>query len=392
MTIKHCNLSIAIISDYINPYIGGHSRNIYYLAKALRRVGCDITFYCLDDPLNRRVLLTESFKAYLVQKKFPTISSQFEIASKLKQFDKKYNIIHSNSLFGFPYLFEGGKPFIAHIRASQLRLAKVSMNEMIYFGIFKSLKESSKFLLTSVIEKYVVEKCDMIFANSKETAAALVQDYKIQLGKIKIVPNGVEVPSIANGDRIRKMYNLENKKILLFVGHLDFSKGIYRLIKIMEKIAMKRSDVVLLLVGGGKFENVVRKYASRMKNIIPVGHILGDELWDFYAAADLFVYPSAPGTTLLEAMASAKPFIVYYTSKDNTPGVPMDIIKRERIGEILFDTDLSELLEVICARIDDYYWLQEQGQRAADLVKKYFSWDIIARRVVQYYKELLDKY
>jgi len=46
MNIK--SLNISIFSDYINPYWGGYSRNIYILAEMLQKKGINTSVFCIN--------------------------------------------------------------------------------------------------------------------------------------------------------------------------------------------------------------------------------------------------------------------------------------------------------------------------------------------------------
>ena len=209
-----------------------------------------------------------------------------------------------------------------------------------------------------------------------------------------MVHNGVDTEFFLKGDGewIKERYKLEDKKVLLCVTHLDVGYKINRLLSTMEIIAKKRADIVLLLVGGGALENEVRgsiKKRGLSKRVILTGHIRDDHLADFYAAADLFVYPYSPGTTILEAMAASKPFILYYKSKDEPPGVLSDEIMNKKIGKVIKDNNISVFAEEIINHIDNNEWLLQQGKRGLQYVKEELSWSEIADEVIKYYEQII---
>jgi len=164
------------------------------------------------------------------------------------------------------------------------------------------------------------------------------------------------------------------------------------LLSAMKIIVEKRKDIVLLLVGGGKLENDVRNDIIRRglsKSVILTGHINDDHLADFYSSADLFVYPYSPGTTLLEAMAASKPFVLFYKSKDVPPGVPLERISKKKIGKIIKDDSVAVFAEEIINQLDDNEWLLKQGQKGFLFVNDELSWSNIADEVIQHYEKII---
>ena len=377
----------------VNPNRFGSSRNNYYLAKALEEKGCRVTVFCPDDQANRGIDVN---KIYISGKRWsfiPNIVPQsFKVAKRAREMENEFDIFHSNCCFGFPYAHNRNKPFVVHLRAIALKTLKTSISE----NFLKTLSQHQipYQAVMWLIERYTIKNSDLVFCNSKETAIEANNVRGVNSSRIKVVHNGVDTEFFLKGDGewIREIYELENKKVLVCVTRLDTDKRINRLLSTMEIIAKKRTDIVLLLVGGGVLENEVRgsiKKRGLSKRVILTGHISDDHLADFYAAADLFVYPYSPGTTILEAMAASKPFILYYKSKDEPPGVPSDEIINKKIGKVIKDNNISVFSEEIINHIDNNEWLLQQGKKGFQYVKEELSWSKIADEVISYYKQFI---
>lgn len=392
--------SVGIFADVVNPNMFGSSRNIYYLAKALEEKGCKVTVFCLDVPPNKKIDLN---KIYVSDERWlgfmPCISwigdpRHFRIAKKAREMESEFDIFHSNCCFGFPYASNRNKPFVVHLRSIALKTLKNLLSDHFLRTLYNRqvIYQSALWL----VEKYTTKNSNLVFCNSKGTAIEANKVLGVYPNKIKIIYNGVNTEFFLRGndEKIRERYDLEHKKVLLCVTRLDIEKrmGISRLLSTMEVIAKKREDIVLLLVGGGELEEEVRgsiKKRGLSKKVIITGHITDDHLADFYAAADLFVYPSSPGTILLEAMAASKPFILYYNSKDVPPGVPLDKIANKKISKIIKYENISVFAEEIINRIDDNEWLSQQGKKGFQFVKEELGWSKIADEVINYYKQII---
>lgn len=388
--------SVGIFASSVNPNLFGSSRNIYYLAKALEEKGCRVTVFCPDDQANRGIDVN---KIYIPGKRWsfiPNIVPQsFKVAKKAKEMENEFDIFHSNCCFGFPYAHNRNKPFVVHLRTDSLKLLnflKPLMSDDFFNPHFFTMIPYR--MTIWMIQKYIIRNSDLVFCNSKETALEANKVLGVNPSRIKVIYNGIDTEFFlkGNGKRIRERYNLEDKRVLLCVMRLALSKGINRLLSTMEIIAKKREDVVLLLVGGGELENEVRATITKKglsKRVILTGHINNDHLADFYAVSNLFVYPSSPGTILLEAMAASKPFVLYYKSGDVPPGVPLDKIIDKKIGIIIKDKNISVFAEEIINHIDDDEWLSKQGKKGFQYVKEELSWSKIADEVIKYYGQII---
>ena len=393
--------SVGILAELVNPNMFGSSRNIYYLAKALEEKGCKVTVFCTDIPPNKEVDLNKIYisngRGWGFIPMVPWISDprHFRAAKKAREMESEFDIFHSNCCFGFPYAGNRNKPFVVHFRSLALKTLRSSISEK-SFSLLKPYHQRQILWQKTcgVIEKYAAKKSDLVFCNSQETALEANKVLNVNPNKIREVYNGIDTEFFLKGDGegIREKYKLKDKKVLVCVTRLDLSKGISRLLSTMGIIAKKREDIILLLVGGGRLENEIKdtiKAEGLSKRVILTGHVTDVYLADFYAAADLFVYPSSPGTILLEAMAASKPFVLYYKSTDVPPGVPLDKIKDKKIGEVIKDENISVFAEEIINHIDDNKWLSQQGKKGFQFVKEELSWSKIADDVIKYYGQII---
>lgn len=116
---------------------------------------------------------------------------------------------------------------------------------------------------------------------------------------------GIFFPIVQDERRIRTMYgkalnisneyidkyNIEKKKIILFVGRLAKEKNIDLAIKAFIKGNFK--DTCLIIVGSGKEESHLKELASNNDNIIFTGRLEGLALYAWYNIAELFILPSS---------------------------------------------------------------------------------------------------
>ena len=115
---------------------------------------------------------------------------------------------------------------------------------------------------------------------------------------------------------------------LLYVGRISCDKNMDFLVETYEKIAGRRQDVHLLVVGDGPYLAELRRKA-RTQRITFAGRIAHGDLPAIYAASSLFVFPSVTdtfGKVVLEAHACGLPAIV------SDAGGPQEIVVHGKTG------------------------------------------------------------
>ncbi|MBI2207992.1 glycosyltransferase family 4 protein [Candidatus Woesearchaeota archaeon] len=118
------------------------------------------------------------------------------------------------------------------------------------------------------------------------------------------------------GDSIIKKYNLENKKVFLYVGRIAPHKRIEVIIKSFIDRKEHGPESKLIIVGGNSGFNRYYKKLRRMadKDVIFTGFVPDEELPYYYAACDVYVTASSWecfNIPVAEAQACGKPVIAF---------------------------------------------------------------------------------
>jgi phosphatidylinositol alpha 1,6-mannosyltransferase len=111
---------------------------------------------------------------------------------------------------------------------------------------------------------------------------------------------------------LRERLGVSSDSVLaIYVGRLGAEKGLDVALAAMHEVnRATRVPVRFAIAGNGPFGEMARRLAPR--DTIFTGRLTGSALSEFYASADLFIFPSATdtfGNVLLEAMASGLPVI-----------------------------------------------------------------------------------
>ena len=184
-----------------------------------------------------------------------------------------------------------------------------------------------------------LNKFDFVFSNTTASKVMLNKRWHVPEDRIKVIYNSFLPDYVERINRIdkrdieslRKRYNIENKKVVLYVGRFITLKGIHSLIEALDYFPGK--DLKLVLVGDGKMrkplENLVKK-KKKKDQVIFTG--MQTDTAPFYKMADVTVVPSARepfGNVNLEAALAESPIIA--TKIDGIP----EIIPDDRFGYLL---------------------------------------------------------
>lgn len=196
-------------------------------------------------------------------------------------------------------------------------------------------------------------KSDRIIAVSKTVETELQNYFRISAHKIIQLYNFVEpFNSVVKNDSLelrQKIGLSEDDRVLLFVGRINYFKGIDVLLSAFTHLAKKYPNLKLILVGQID-ELELAKMISKLKNVI---HIKPQkEVSSFYEICELVILPSMMESfpyTMIEAGLIRKPFI-----GSNTGGIA-EFIQHGENGLLVNPgdaTDLAEKIEsLLCDRV-----------------------------------------
>jgi glycosyltransferase involved in cell wall biosynthesis len=243
------------------------------------------------------------------------------------------------------------------------------------------------------IEKDAARKANLIVTVSRYSAHKLVELYGVDETKIRIVPNGVDLQRFKPTDVCEEVKDEigceKNQHVVLFVGRLVPRKGLHFLIEAAKDVLEKRRDVMFLVVGDGPLKNHLFSYSTEIgvsKNFIFLGDVDDQTLPALYNCADMFALPSVQegqGISLLEAQATAKPVVAFNVSAVS------EVVKNEETG-LLIKPDSTKLANAILCLLSNTSVREKMGRNGREFVRKNFSWDICAKRMLDVYTEALE--
>ena len=305
------------------------------------------------------------------------------IESLFKHLRKSYNpdIIHAFAATpdGYAGLMLARKyriPFVCSLMGSDINVYP-SYRPLSYTMTRKVLLESDRVIAVSNALK---DKAETIVLAKQE---------------IRVIYMGVDtenfVKNNVNRNEIRTNLDISpNEIVLLFVGGLLISKGVFELIESFAKLYKSFNNSRLILVGEGPAKNKLleRIRALGIQDFVYfVGRKPHDEIPEWLNACDIFVLPSySEGlpNALVEAMACKCPVVA-----TRVGGIP-EVLKNKENGLLIKPQNVGDLTESLIYLISHREEAIEMGERAWKTVLENYTWDKNAEKTIKIYREVLN--
>lgn len=248
-----------------------------------------------------------------------------------------------------------------------------------------------------------IQGCDKILVVSRYLKKFLFHKKKMDESKIRILPVAVDVKKYKptqNKEQAKKELGLQDCKVILFVGRKCIEKGPQVLIKAIPKVIEYYPKTTFVLIGPdyyfGSFSKAYSEFlvALAMKlgveeRLVLKGFLPENALRQYYDVADVFVCPSVwqepLGVTILEALAYEKPVVA-----SNVGAIP-EIIGNGINGLLVPPNNPKALADAIIYLFENDELANRFGKNGRKLVQQEFSFEVIGKRCLDVYREILSK-
>ncbi len=378
-------------------YYGGVERRIIETAKRLQ-TQTETTIYSGTKTGFKEPISIEEIKLiplYASDKVFPLDNWFFNrsLTKKASEIQADVYEAHTVSGYGFPKKLQqnGSKrPFIHTIHgvlADEYQQAKLSG-----YPSLKARVTNTFMAYLSKLEKQTAQDASLIVTISKYSLSKIQSFYGIDTGKVRIVPNGVDLEKFKPGDAktARELFGLGAEPCVLFVGSLILRKGLPFLIEAAKQVVKEQINTKFLIVGEGPLKAKLKdsiKALGLVDNFVFLGNLTEKLLAGVYQSADVFVLPSiqeGQGIVLLEAQACGIPVIGFGT------GGVCETIRDGKTGFLVKSGNCEELAAYLLKVLSDKSLREKMGAEGRRFVCENFSWDLCANRMLSVYKEALE--
>jgi glycosyltransferase involved in cell wall biosynthesis len=262
---------------------------------------------------------------------------------------------------------------------------------------------SNNYEFTLSTEKEYYSASDHIISVTNYMKEFLIEFFKINPGKISVVPNGIKYERFkmcSENEKllIRKNLGFRNDDIIiLFSGRVDVCKGVTYLFQAFQEACKKRDNLKLILLGSGNFQEFQPLIKSDFGKIIFTGFLKKDQVDQFYKIADIGIVPSLYDHcpySVLEMMANRIPLIMSRIDGLNemlddseclfiNPLIDFD-------GEIKFESD--KLSDLIIKLSDDECLRKKLSDASYIKIKEKFSSSFMSDSMGMIFASLTEKY
>lgn len=372
--------------EYPPRIVGGIARVVHDLSHRLVKDGHEVTVVTYkdanipnladyEDDKGVQVYRTENymitpnnFTDWIMQLNFNLIAKATEIINKKGKFD----VIHAHDwlvTYAAKTLKQSYKiPLVATIHATE-----AGRNSGIHDEVQRYINDT-EWLLT-------YEATDVI-VNSNYMKNELQRLFGLPYDKINVIPNGVNLNLYSGVERdynFRRMYAMDNEKIILYLGRLVYEKGVQNLISAMPKILDKYNDAKLVVAGKGGMIDELRNQVNCMgiqNKVYFTGYLDSESVKKMYKCADVAVFPSTYepfGIVALESMLSGTPTVV------SDVGGLNEIVDHGVDGMKSYAGNPNSIADSVLALLYDQGLCNNISKNAKAKVKNNFNWNKIAQ-------------
>lgn len=393
---------------------GGQNIYIRSLVKELDKKGWSVDVFTRCDEPHKKTTAFIGKKSRVIRLKggpikyFPK-TQLFECLPELYQnflkfinYQNPYSIFHGHHWDGGWLALKASQHFKAPLMENFHSLGKIRFQTKKTY-LFNE-NEAEFFEKRFSLEEELVKKSTVIISLAESEKNDLKNLYGAPAEKIKVIPGGVNLNYFRQIDfqKAREKINVPADKLaLLFVGRLEWRKGIGTLISATNLLRNEVENFQVIIVGGkiyGKQKNFkdFKEYQRLLKKtkeekvqdlIRFVGRVDNGQLPLFYSAANVLVVPSyyEPfGLVALEGMACHVPVVasrvggLQTTIQDGITGLlfqprnPLDL--KEKVLKIFRSKELAKSLT----------------ENAYNKVRQDFSWKEISLKIEEVYNSLIQ--
>lgn len=370
----------------LNPIDGGGSvERIYQLSKHLALAGEDCTILTTRQGWDaEHVSKLGNVKVVAL----PYISERFKIPigifGWLKRNIRNYDVVHLAmnwtiiTACTYAYLRFYNRPYV-YSAMGWLRID----------GRCKFLKHIYKIFFTKPMVRHA-SKCIAI----TKREASEYESLGVRQEKITLIPNGITVDSFLSfhDDNIfRTRYQIDSRRVILFIGRFNRIKGPDLLIEAFSKISDAFPDYQLVIAGNdygflGELKRIVQLRKIGQK-VTFLGPIFDNEKISAYHSADLVVIPSRFDTMTIIALEAA------------ISGVPVLLTKQcdfnelqEAGGGLAVEASVEGLVKGLKELLSKQNQLKEMGRCGSEYVLNRHSWSYICKQFIDVFQSCVLSY
>jgi len=248
-------------------------------------------------------------------------------------------------------------------------------------------------------ETYVLQRADAVVTICEGLKNDIL-GRGLPADRVTVVPNAVDAEQFTTGRNadaaLQRQLGLKGCVVLGFIGSFYAYEGLGLLMEAAARLFAQRSDVKLLMVGGGNEKDRLVKQACDLgiaDRVIFTGRVPHEEVQRYYDLVNVFVYPRhhmrltdlVTPLKPLEAMAQGSIVVA------SDVGGHKELLVDGKRGYLFKADDAGALAEKLAAVIDrqeEWPAMRAEGRRFVETER---TWDAVVARHAPIYERVLSR-
>ena len=380
------NLNIGLFNDCFPPVMDGVSVCVYNYAYWMQKKVGGVSVITPNVPgadYSRHEFEVMDYFSMPVPFRHPYVTGVAEVDPAFinKILSRKFKIVHAHCPFGSG---------LAAQRVAKLQgIPCVATFHSKYKDDFSRVIPSKK--IVNVIIKQIVsfyENADEVWV-PQASVEDVIREYGYK-GHVEVVDNGSDLcadyPEKYFVEARQRLGVGPDEFVLLFVGQHIWEKNVRFIIDALEKI--KDQKYRMFFVGTGYASDAMKELVTEKgldSQVTFIGNITDREaIKDYYAAADLFLFPS---------LYDNAPLVVREAAALDTPavmvkGATASTILRDGENGFLIDNDINDFERKLRELIADPKRVHNVGVQASKTIVR--SWEDVVDEVLDRYNTIIS--
>lgn len=234
------------------------------------------------------------------------------------------------------------------------------------------------------MQQRVARQLDHIVTVSGASKTDIVADFGVDPSRVTVMHNGVDTRLFRPIPEITR----KPGQIMATASADTPTKGLQILLRAAARLRRDWPELSLLLIGKPRPEGETRRLVGELgleDRIRWVSDVDYETMVQLYAESAIAVVPSLYegfGLPAVEAMACGIPLV----SSDG--GALAEVVADG--GQVVPAGDVDAMTHALDALLGDEGARRELGSRGRERAERFFSWDVCAQRLVDYYRERLE--
>jgi len=398
-------MKVLHILDHSLPQQSGYVYRTLNILKAQRSLGWQ-TFHLTSPkhgPAEMAQEVVDGWHFYRTSPRPPTVSSVWNEVDVMRTMARRIDDVvrtvqptaihaHSPLLNGYPALWVARRhrlPIVYEVRAFW-EDAAVDHGTASEGGL--------RYRATRALETALMRRVDAVVPICNGLHADIAAR-GINENKLFIVPNFVDLrhfqPRQSPDNDLRQRHRLTDCTVLGFIGSFYAYEGLLFLLQAVARLFARRSDVKLLLVGGGPQAATIEREIESLglsDRIVMTGRVPHEAVDRYYDLVDILVYPRRR-MRLTEIVTPIKPIEAMAKGQNilaSDVGGHREIIGDQVTGRLFAADSIDDCLIKINEMLDDRQSQLRQAANARAHVARRHTVEMAAERYAQIFNSVLD--